>query len=628
VREQADLLVCDLAKHPIDVAPLAPADATPRKAPAAIPAQATHPDVAPAEMIDAQIQPAQAQVPSLQLPDDNSAGQQPSRRGSTAPRRPYEPYVERFLQTVPPDLRPRPAFKPPLPPVNPSAEERAAYQKQMRELVAKEFAPLPALGPGPQPAPGPEGRALTLADLQRLGMTNSPLLRQAAADVAAARGAVIQAGAYPNPNFGYQSDTAGTAATAGFQGIFIEQAIKTGGKLKLAQAVAQMDLQNAELALRRAQTDLTALIRGGYFAVLVAEENLRIAQFLVDITTVLYDISLRLLEQGIGTYYDAQQMRVLLLQAHGIWIQARNRYTSSWKQLAAALGLPGMPPTQLEGRATLPVMKFNYDTAITRVLNGNTDVLTAQNTVQRARYNLRLAQVTPVPDLMLHLAIEKDYSMPPFATTHSVQLGGPLPVWDQNKGNIIQAQGSLLRAVEETHRVRDDLTTRLADAFERYENNRALLSYYVQYMLSDEVSAFIRSAASSGIDSPLDIRGGISSIVANDQLLVTIFTGYTAALAAQWTAVVDIASLLQTNDLFDILDEQCVGAVPDLRRLPPLPCCHPCSPVQDPSLRGADPSWPPALPALLDNSIPVLKSPLPLTDSTGNAAPSPPTSRK
>jgi cobalt-zinc-cadmium efflux system outer membrane protein len=592
VREQTDLLVCDLAERPLDVEPAMTSQPS---------LKSDKPTVAPDTSF--------SQTPKRGLVDPEV--HQTQAKDSFPPtrelQRKNEPFVERFLQTVPPELRPRLTVKPPLPPVNPTPEEKAAYQKQVRELIKREFPSVPKLGHDPVTMPGPEGRPLTLADLQRLGMSNSPLLRQAASDVEAARGAVIQAGAYPNPNAGYQSDTAGTGATAGFQGVFIEQTIKTGGKLKLAQAMAQMDLQNAQLALRRSQTDLAASVRGGYFAVVVARENLRISRFLVDITDTLYKVNLDLFEQGIATYYDAQQMRVLLLQAHGIWIQARNRYTSAWAQLAAALGLPGMPPTDVEGRATIPVMKFNYDDVRTRVLGRHTDVRTAENTVQKARYNLRLAQVTPIPDLALHLAVEKDYSVPPFAVTHSVQLGGPLPIWDHNKGNIIQAQGALLRAAEEAHRVRDDLTTRLADAFERYENNRTLLFYYLHFMLSDEVSAFIRSLASQGIDSPLDIRSGVSNIVANDQLLVSVFTGYTAALAAQWTAVVDIASLLQADDLFDVMEEQ--SGLPGGRQMAALPCCHPCSPVRDEALRSGSSKWPSAVPALSIGPMPTLEQP-------------------
>ena len=47
----------------------------------------------------------------------------------------------------------------------------------------------------------------------------------------------IQAGLHPNPMFGYVADTISTANTAGYQGVFFEQMIKTAGKLELASRV-------------------------------------------------------------------------------------------------------------------------------------------------------------------------------------------------------------------------------------------------------------------------------------------------------------------------------------------------------------------------------------------------------
>src|SRR5262249_52247684 len=60
-----------------------------------------------------------------------------------------------------------------------------------------------------------------LAELLRVAMENSPSLKQAAADVAAARGAAIQAGLNPNPTVGYQGDQIGSDHTAGQQGAFV-----------------------------------------------------------------------------------------------------------------------------------------------------------------------------------------------------------------------------------------------------------------------------------------------------------------------------------------------------------------------------------------------------------------------
>src|SRR5262249_57557667 len=97
------------------------------------------------------------------------------------------------------------------------------------EAVTRLSRPLPPLAPAPRAALSPTGLPLSLADLQRLAIENSPQLRQAAASVEAARGAAIQARLYPNPNLGYLADQVGSSGSAGQQGFFFEQLIKTGG---------------------------------------------------------------------------------------------------------------------------------------------------------------------------------------------------------------------------------------------------------------------------------------------------------------------------------------------------------------------------------------------------------------
>src|SRR5262249_33624226 len=143
--------------------------------------------------------------------------------------------------------------------------------KDVEAALKRYFPPLPPIGPEVQPLPGPGGRPLTLADLQKLARENSPLLRQAAADIKAAEGVALQAGLYPNPTTGLQGQTQGPGGGPIYGG-FVGQTIKTAGKLKLAQAAAAIDLENARLAYRKAETDLTASVRSGYFAALVARE--------------------------------------------------------------------------------------------------------------------------------------------------------------------------------------------------------------------------------------------------------------------------------------------------------------------------------------------------------------------
>src|SRR5262249_47150177 len=292
------------------------------------------------------------------------------------------------------------------PPITMPSPDEPEFKEKREKAFEKLYPGLPALGSDPEPMPGPQGKPLTLSDLEHLAMTNSPLIRQAAAEVEANRGAVIKAGAYPNPTVGYEGDTLGTTGGAGYQGGFIDQVIKTAGKLKLAVAAAQMDLYNAELALRRAQTDLMAQVRGGYFAVLVAQENMRVNRALVVFSDRVFQVQLEQARLGgIAAAYEPMQLRVGAYQARGSLSQARTRATSAWKRVPANLGFPGMPPTQLAGRVDMPIPGFAYDKVLAWALATHTDVLTARNGVFKARYNLRLAQVTPVPDVEVRLML-------------------------------------------------------------------------------------------------------------------------------------------------------------------------------------------------------------------------------
>ena len=109
-----------------------------------------------------------------------------------------------------------------------------------------------------------------------MAAANSPTLRQAASDVEAAKGNLIQAKTYSNPTFSYLVDPSNNNSTAGVQGGAIEQIIKTGGKQRLGVATAQKDLDNAVLALKRARSDLSTAVRNAYFTLLVDVETLMV----------------------------------------------------------------------------------------------------------------------------------------------------------------------------------------------------------------------------------------------------------------------------------------------------------------------------------------------------------------
>jgi cobalt-zinc-cadmium efflux system outer membrane protein len=429
-----------------------------------------------------------------------------------------------------------------LPPTRPGATP--AEQSSAIEAL---FADLDVIPPAPEPVPAPGQAPLTLVQLQSLALARNPLIRQAASDVEAARGALIQAGAYPNPHVGYQCDDVNTGLTAGYQGAGISQTIVTGGKLRLAKASAEVDLRNAEVALHRARYDLATQVRSNYLGVLVARERITVNDALTQFANRVYRLQAKRVAAGQAAAYEPLQLRVLAVQAQTQLIQSNQQYNAAWRKLAITLNSPEMAPTLLAGRIDGPVPLVSYEAAREQILRTHTDLVTAQNAVARAQYQLRLARIAPLcPNIDTNTVIEKDYTTPPYGTVVSLQVGVPLPIFDNNRGNIIAAEAALVRACSEYERARNDLFTNLADTYARYETNRQTAQQYHSSILVDQVRAYRGAYQRYQVDPDADFN----DVVTSQQTLASTISTYIQLLGDQWQAVADLAGLLQSDDIF------------------------------------------------------------------------------
>jgi outer membrane protein, heavy metal efflux system len=536
VRRAVDGLICERAAQPVDVRADVPAAAAPPTAPLGKPGMTLE------ERLEVPLGVPGARAPEILLPSGQAA-----------------PALERGIE--------------------------------------KQSTSLPTLGPEPAAVLGPAGTPLSLADLQRLAKTSSPLLRQAAADVEAANGAAVQAGLYPNPTVGTATNTMGPGGGPMF-GVATTLTIKTMGKLKLARSAALMDVVNTELAYRKAETDVMAQVRAGYFAALVARTSMRAHQALVQLTDELYRIMLAQRKGGVVAVYEPLQVGVLAEQARASLLTARNSYQLAWRQLAAAVGQPALPLTELAGQAEMPVPRFDYRKALAVVLANHTDMLTTTSGVKKARYLLRLAEVAAYPDPTLAAVVQQDSTPTFFGTPQPnhiisvVQMTMPVPVFDLNQGNIRQAQGALVRAVEEPHRVRAELAARFAEAFRRYDESRALLELYRGDLLPKQVHAFRAAVARHYGEGAENVA--FTDLIQSEQNLVATVGMYLTLLGAQWQAVVDVASFLQTDDLFQLAEGTYPVAVPELEQLLQLPCCHPCAPQPALGFSAENVNWAPS----------------------------------
>jgi cobalt-zinc-cadmium efflux system outer membrane protein len=425
----------------------------------------------------------------------------------------------------------------------PGAEARqidlALGAERRSEEIEQIFGTLPEVNQT-QVSNSPNGLHYSLSDLQALAFSTNPVLIQAEAQVTAMRGAAIQAGLHPNPILGYEADTVGSGGTPNYHGGYVNTVIKTPGKLDLAEGVANADVWNAELMRKKTHIELITQVRGAYFAALIARENVKIAEALVAFTDSVYRNQVEQLKGGLVSASEPVQLRALAVQARTALAQARNRYDAAWRQLAAIVGTPELPPGYLEGVSDVPLDAINYNSALTYMFANHTDLDAARNSEMQARTNLRLQELNVTPDLQFYMALQKDRA------TYNMQIGVPVPIFDRNQGNIMNAQGTLLKSAHEASRLKNDLANRLADSIERYENARNLTTLYRGHILPDQARAF-RGLYDRYQQQP-DVVGFVDVVNAQQTLLNSINV-YISTLSLRWAALTDIGALLQIDSL-------------------------------------------------------------------------------
>lgn len=589
--QETDRLLLEMASRPFDVAPPESADSKPK-----------------AETASPEKNAEKSDKPTA--PSTSSASEPDSDIGTVA-----------FLQaerSSDKQSKEQPKYELHIPPGVPGSEARLLPDvrkmtpEQRQETIQRIYPELPPLPIEPVAESGPNGVSYTLADLQKMAVENSPTLRQAASDVKAAEGALAQAKTYQNPIIAYNPSPNNNNSNTGARGGFIDQHLTMWGKRALAVAAAQKTLENAQLALKRARSDLSTNVRNAYFGLIVAHETMRVNGALARFTDEIYRLYTGYLEAGVVATYEPAPLRSQAFTNRLAYKQAIINYIAAWQQLVATIGLPQLPLTEVSGRVDRLIPYYDYDKVLAYILANHTDVITARNGVAIAQYNLKLARITPIPDMDVMAGYWKEMTVAPFASYYIVTLGFPIPIWDQNKGNIMSSQAALIRAVEESHRVENALTNTLAANYANYRNNLYALEDYRRYILPDQVVYYRGVFDRREVDSEARPGDLLANLVTAQQALAANVQNYLGILGTLWTSVVSVADVIQTPDLFQLAAPRELPELPDFTRMPqwlcphhrsagpgvggmPGNCCPPVAPVVKP-LQLPSPSPAPAMP--------------------------------
>ena len=392
-----------------------------------------------------------------------------------------------------------------------------------------------------------------LGVLWELALANNPVLREAAADVEAARGQWIQAGKYPNPRFAYRETVVGTTQDpAGDLSLEATQEIITGGKRRLDVAIARRGTDVAAAALRGRTFQVLTRVRRAYYdavgwayTVQAAEQTLAALDEAVEITRRQVE------EAKIRPRTDLIRLTAVREEARLTRDRARISLEAAWRQLAAEVGVPDLPLRGIPPLREEQIAQLEQHAVVRRVLAVHSDLAQAALEAERARLEVERARAEAVPNLTVGGGYSANYPERQHGGTIGVEA--PLPLWDRKEGRIHQAQARLAkaRAAEQTTALR--LVQETTEALGRYRAARERVERLTHAILPSlmESLALVRRG----------YQTGAAGITFADVLLAEQTLGETRLrLAEAWRdlgrAVADLEGLMQLA----VGDEGCVPA--------------------------------------------------------------------
>ena len=405
----------------------------------------------------------------------------------------------------------------------------------------------PRLGKAQEQAKGP---LMTLTSLQRLAAESNPTLRQAEAEIRAAKARQQQAGLYPNPTVGYTGDEIrGGSVGGGKQGFFVSQTIVTGGKLGKNRKIFGEEIRLAEVEAEEQKMRIESAVRIAFYRVLAAQELLEAQRDLALIAQDNAETEHRLSNTGQADKSEVLQAEIEARRGQMAVRVRENTLRQEWRGLAAVIGKPELALQVVEGNLEADLPRVNEEEVVEAIAKASPAVRIAAISTTRAQAVLERSKAEPVPDLQLRAGAE--YFGEQLADINRsigwegiAEVGVTLPLWNRNQGNVAAAREDLDRATREETRVALTLRERAAAVLDQYATARIMADEYREGILPRA-----REAYSLLVDEYAKMLASYPVVLDSQRALYQLYLEYVATLENVWTTGIALEGYLLTDGL-------------------------------------------------------------------------------
>ena len=427
-------------------------------------------------------------------------------------------------------------------------EMQMPKQEQHHQMQVQVVKPeYPRMGRAQESA---NGVLVTLEQVQKIASKANPTLRQAEAEIRAAKARQQQSALYPNPTVAYAGDEIrGGSVGGGKQGFFVQQTLVTGGKLGLSREVLGKDVKLAEMEAEEQKMRVQSAVKMAFLRVLAAQELLHARRDLAKIALDAAETQRRLMNTGQADETEVLEAEV---EAHRMRMSARmqeNTLREEWRSLAAVIGQPDLPLTTVAGDLEKGWPEVNEEEAVETIAKESPAVRIAEAAEARAQTVLSRARREAIPDVQVRGGIEYNHELLgsiPFAKGWEgiAEVAVQIPLFNRNQGNVAAAHADIDRASQEKKRIGLTLRERAASAVDQYANARLMAVEYRDEMLPRAKKAYGLMVERYG-----QMLASYPRVLDAQRILYELQIEYIAALEGVWTSGISLQGYLLTDGL-------------------------------------------------------------------------------
>src|SRR5580704_720611 len=288
----------------------------------------------------------------------------------------------------------------------------------------------------------PGAQLVTLEQIEKMATETNPTLRQAEAEIRAAKARQQQAGLYPNPTVGYTGDEIrGGSVGGGKQGFFVQQSIVTAGKLGKSRQVFGAESKLAEIEAQEQQIRVTTAVKMAFLRVLAAQEWLEVRRDLAKIAEDNAQTQKELMNTGQADESEVLEAEVVAQRMRMAARMQENTLREEWRSLAAVIGQPSLPVATVSGDLEHGWPELNEEEAVESIAKQSPAVQIAETASGRAQSALVRAEREPIPDIQLRAGMEYNHELlgsVPWAKSWEglAEASVEIPIFNRNQGNI------------------------------------------------------------------------------------------------------------------------------------------------------------------------------------------------